>query len=790
MKPTKLIGIFLFLILTVVANSASYGFSPSTPMVGERYKVYANLNGSLPSGYDMRISASSSSSATAVKLGGGTKNWYIYTTASKSKSATVYFKLFKDGSFDRNIASKTLTIKPKPPTVSSVNVSPTSAYAGTYRDFTARLSGSLPSGYYAKIDVGAGYKSMSCSGSSCSYRRDPNTVGTRRKFTVKVVDSSGSSVSARVGYYDVTEKPETQYSPDVSISSASSSATQGQSYQIKLYFSDRNSNLKNAFVNWGDGSSLSTVSLSGGSSTKYVTHTYTKAGNFTWRVEVNDHTSRQDSAQKSVAVKSNVPTVLTPNVDKPTGYSGDSFRFTANTSASLPSGYKMYLNFGDSNSWLSESNAGGHVLMNGSGSSYNLDRVIDTTGNRKFRVGIFNGSSLVGSYSSSKSFTVNERPETQYSPDVSISSASSSATQGQSYQIKLYFSDKNSNLKNAFVNWGDGSSLSTVSLSGGSSTKYVTHTYAKAGNFTWRVEVNDHTGRQNSAQKSVSVKATIGTITGISPTTATKDVRQTFTISGRDFPRTVALSVEGCDTGTVTWISSSSARYSCIPRSTGTKKLLGGMVSGGTRLINTSVYSVNVSSATTADSKPTMKINSFTSTVTNTLTTDISYGDDKDLTKVSYKIYNYGQTGGVELKYQLITLSASNQTSYRKNWNIDTSSLANGKYEIIFFVSDGITGVQQQIKIFTKESDITSVAGEYGFSPATVKIGESFKIFYNSKNTLPSNYDIRFSVDGVSGVSKLDGGQQNWYKDSPNGLKIEGVFTFRFKLYKDNTLAR
>jgi len=59
MKPTKLIGIFLFLILTVVANSASYGFSPSTPMVGERYKVYANLNGSLPSGYDMRISASS-----------------------------------------------------------------------------------------------------------------------------------------------------------------------------------------------------------------------------------------------------------------------------------------------------------------------------------------------------------------------------------------------------------------------------------------------------------------------------------------------------------------------------------------------------------------------------------------------------------------------------------------------------------------------------------------------------------------------------------------------------------
>ena len=242
------------------------------------------------------------------------------------------------------------------------------------------------------------------------------------------------------------------------------------------------------------------------SSYAYIYCTPRASGSKSWVIK--DRSGGNALKRGYVTVNSNVPTVRSIDLNPRSGQEGLSRRFTANLSGSLSSGYKAYINFDNSHGgWLGQNSPGGHVEMYCSGSSCYKDRQIHTVGNRKFRVGIFKGNSLVGNYSYSKSFIVTAKPEIQYAPTVSISNASGSAIQGKSYQIKLAFYDKNSNLKNAFVNWGDGSSLSTIELNGKESTKYISHTYNRAGNFTWRVEVNDHTGKQGSTQKSVTVKS-------------------------------------------------------------------------------------------------------------------------------------------------------------------------------------------------------------------------------------------------------------------------------------------
>ena len=99
----------------------------------------------------------------------------------------------------------------------------------------------------------------------------------------------------------------------------------------------------------------------------------------------------------------------------------------------------------------------------------------------------------------------------------------------------------------------------------------------------------------NSETYSVQVeRPAVGTISSISPTTATLNERQNFTIRGSGFPDTVAFSIEDCDSGSVTRDSVSRATYSCIPRATGQKKLIGKMRSGGDTLINSETYSVQV----------------------------------------------------------------------------------------------------------------------------------------------------------------------------------------------------
>jgi len=87
---------------------------------GERTKIYLNLDSSLPSNYDIRISGSSTGSG-AGKLGRGQQKWYSYSTPTKTGSAKIYFHLFKDGNHVVYL-NKSSTFPIVNPTVSSVSI--------------------------------------------------------------------------------------------------------------------------------------------------------------------------------------------------------------------------------------------------------------------------------------------------------------------------------------------------------------------------------------------------------------------------------------------------------------------------------------------------------------------------------------------------------------------------------------------------------------------------------------------------------------------------------------------
>ena len=130
MKTNKLIGILLFLILSVMANAisiTSYGASPTTAYVGDRYKIYMNFNESLDSRLEIRISGSSDCKRKSYRLGGGPKYWSTSATATKAGSAAIYFHAQNKSTGACKYMGKSVyfTVKEKStpkPKVSSVNI--------------------------------------------------------------------------------------------------------------------------------------------------------------------------------------------------------------------------------------------------------------------------------------------------------------------------------------------------------------------------------------------------------------------------------------------------------------------------------------------------------------------------------------------------------------------------------------------------------------------------------------------------------------------------------------------
>jgi ribosomal protein L9 len=490
--------------------------SPTTAITGER-KNFTIFGSNLPT----TIVGNIHGSQTHCSYVSGSGSSVTLKCDVPNSSGSKRFYLKENSGGDVIDGSENIYISVEFNYFTSVWIDKDEGTSGDEFKFSADLYGNLSSGEKVYINFGnkedgryewinqsspGGHEEVSCSSTSCSITRQINTTGDIiARFGIFQNGVLQGNYSGTIEF-KVNEKPEIQYDPEVDIVSSNSPIVKGGTFEIELQIDDENKNLKNVSIYFGDGSE-DKKELSGTNQRVSFSHIYKNSGNYTVTVKVHDHTERKTTVYGSVKVKNNYFTDV--NVEKDEGISGDEFEFSADLYANLSSEEKVYIGFGSKENgryeWINQSNPGGHEEVSCSSTSCSITRQINTTGDIIARFGIFKNGVLQGDYSVTIEFKVNEKPEIKYDPEVKVILYDSSIVKGETFEIELQIDDKNENLKNVSIDFGDGSQ-DKKELNGTNQRVSFSHIYKNSGNYTVTVKVHDHTEKEATISTNVLVK--------------------------------------------------------------------------------------------------------------------------------------------------------------------------------------------------------------------------------------------------------------------------------------------
>lgn len=235
------------------------------------------------------------------------------------------------------------------PKLNNVDVTPNSATSGSKFTFKAYLSNSLPSGYEVKVDYGAGYKSMTCSGTTCSKDAYPTQAGTDREYNIKLYDNDANQIGHKGGTYTVTESMKT---PTIS-SLNPTSFTASDGYQ-NLYINGSNFNSSTkVYIDWGDGWEYQSAGVTYKNSSQIkFNFTTTSSGSGTWKVKVKNGTDY--SNYKTFEVNPPLAKPAAPSLQSPSNnaeITGTSQTLDWNN-VSGATGYELALRDATLNQWI------------------------------------------------------------------------------------------------------------------------------------------------------------------------------------------------------------------------------------------------------------------------------------------------------------------------------------------------------------------------------------------------------------------------------------------------------
>ncbi len=214
------------------------------------------------------------------------------------------------------VSSKTLLI----PSISTINVSPSSVLQGNSVTFSTTLSDNLPNGYSVKIDYGSGLVAMTGSGKNYSLTATPNASAA---YSIGVYDILNVlKNNTQTGNFSVTVP---NVAPTLNFVSSDASATSGTAYNAQLSATDTNLSL--ILMDWGDGTTDSKNAVSG--TNVSFSHTYSSANSFTWKATAYDS---QNATSTPVSKTIAISPIKADT--KPTGTSG--YTKISNSGAALP----------------------------------------------------------------------------------------------------------------------------------------------------------------------------------------------------------------------------------------------------------------------------------------------------------------------------------------------------------------------------------------------------------------------------------------------------------------------
>ncbi len=176
------------------------------------------------------------------------------------------------------------------PKITAINVTPTSAPAGTMFKFSATLNSPLASGNKVKIDLGKGLASMTGTKTSYSLSRAIYTTGAQ---TYKVGIYNGKNVLqdvVQIGNYDVMPAGVPvllNHAPVLLKVGIEGDLSKNNTYIVTLKASDSDGNLKTITMNWGDNTTPQKLTAKDNVNLVF-THTYKKTGTFSLNAYATD----------------------------------------------------------------------------------------------------------------------------------------------------------------------------------------------------------------------------------------------------------------------------------------------------------------------------------------------------------------------------------------------------------------------------------------------------------------------------------------------------------------------
>ncbi len=356
----------------------------------------------------------------------------------------------------------------------------------TYKLYRSTSSSSLGSQIY--------------SGNSTSYNNTGLSSGIRYYYTAKACNSTGCTTGSN-DYKTYAPATAPTFNSGVAISDISGgfrlawNNASGSGITYKLYRSTSSGSLGSQIYS-GSSTSYNNTGLSSGSRYYYTA----KACNITGCT-----TGSKDSKIYEVVIQGDIPTIPSTGigVNPNPGTTGSNFKFYAQLTDNLPSGWEWKIQIGDG--------SGGYLsakTMSGSGKYFYYNATINQPGNRKYRIGAFNNGSQIGGWQNG-TYTVNAfviQPPANSAPDIKVLKTSGlPIIAGTNFSATINFVDVDGNLDRAVIDWGEGVNK-VHPLSGANNVKDFNHTYNKAGNYPFKLTVFDKKGLSKTIPYTFLVK--------------------------------------------------------------------------------------------------------------------------------------------------------------------------------------------------------------------------------------------------------------------------------------------
>jgi Papain family cysteine protease len=345
----------------------------------------------------------------------------------------------------------------------------------------------------------------------------------------------------------------TNSAPAISlISTSGASVNVGSSYSIGIKIDDIDSNASYLEFDWRDGSSVDRVYVAKGLTTqnKVVFRAFDAARMINWQATAFDTAGRaSNSLEGSFSVVSPTPNSVAPSL-RLTNTSGASIVRGASYSLTLASedfdGDLAYIEL----NW-NDGSAINKTTLSGKNAVTKIDRAFGGTGKIQWSAIAFDarGRSSNTVYGDVQ---VIEAPVNGNAPQLKLSSSTgSSVTVGSTFTLQLYATDIDSNLSIVTLNWNDGSTSMSQTVSGGNAYATFSKTFTANSVVNWTAFAADAAGMKSAnlvGSFSVVQPTLPATISGFFPDNlVAQAITQNLSIFGDNFkaPIIVTASFNG-----------------------------------------------------------------------------------------------------------------------------------------------------------------------------------------------------------------------------------------------------